>query len=260
MRIRDIRPRVGITARTRVTGPAVLAALVGLGLLAAGANQVEAAENQDTLGAWSPTEAVEGKVRDLLAGVWEVDPNVLHLEWGRPRAGVLPPGFSEVDLLGGGRDGMWVVSLHRPGHPSDSRSVLLRAGVVLTQPVAKRGLPRGRVVSDADIEIRPRVHWGSPEEALVTVEGGWVTHRRFDRGELLASPGIRPPLMVESGSPVQVRWARGGVEISLRGRAVGSAAMGERVRVRTENGRRLDGIATGPGTVTVSSSTMERQQ
>jgi len=50
---------------------------------------------------------------------------------------------------------------------------------------------------------------------------------------------------------VRVTWRRGGVTLAMDGTALGAAAVGQRVRVRTETGRRLEGVAVGPALVQI---------
>ena len=97
--------------------------------------------------------------------------------------------------------------------------------------------------AEADVAHTVTVHWGAPPREGAPVGAGWVTRRVIAAGEALRPPAVAPPVLVNAGEPVQVVARRGNVELTLRARAASSAAAGERVTVRTEAGRRLQGVA-----------------
>jgi flagella basal body P-ring formation protein FlgA len=201
---------------------------------------------------------VEAEVRRELAQRWSVLPSSLVLQWGRPRGGQVPEGFDVVELIGHGKDGRWVVAFREVRGARDAVSVLLRAGVEVSVPVARRSLERGRALGEGDLEMEVRTKWGSLDEMPEPCALGWVTQRRIEAGEVLVQPGVKPPLMVESGRTVQALWTNGRVELKLQARAMGSGSMGQRVYVRTEDGTRLSGVVQGSGLVVISNSWMER--
>lgn len=201
---------------------------------------------------WSPEAGLEEMVRSELEDRWGVDAEELVLEWGQPRGGTLPDGAHSVRLLGAGKDGRWVASFEFGSPELENQSVLLRAGVLLPRMVARRALERGAVVTEEDMATESRVHWGPPVGPESPCEPGWVVQRSLDAGEELTPPAVQPPLLVVSGSPVTVVWSQGKVNLTLMGRAAGSAARGERVFVRTETGIRLEGLVEGPGLVRIS--------
>mgnify|MGYP006284635639 CR=1 FL=1 len=251
-------PRVTGPFRTRVRR-AVLCSLALLALPWVGSRAQETAPEADSLPAWRPeAEVVEG-VRRRLASRWGVAERALHLEWGLPRGGTLPQGFTGGELLGSGRGGHWVVSFHDPNRPGEARSVALRAGVLVRKAVAREGLERGQVLEESQMTERDRIHWGRPGESRQEARVGWVAQRRIRPGEVLARPALRPPDLVVSGRPVEIRWARNGVEVTMEGKAAGSGALGEEVFVRTGTGERLRGVVRGPGTVVIHEGTREER-
>jgi flagella basal body P-ring formation protein FlgA len=211
-------------------------------------------EGGDSLPPWQPSPEASDHVKELVGTKWNVDPTNLHLEWGRPRNGQALSEVEGLEIFGGGRNGQWIVSFFAPGSPGQRTTVPLRAGVTLNQPVARIPLARGDVLESQHIEYQPHVQWGPPEDGPPPVEPGWVAQRRIGAGELLSAPGVRPPLLVVSGRPVRIIWSSGALKISLEGNAVGSAALGEQVFVRTDGGHRMQGVVTGPGTVLLSST------
>lgn len=115
--------------------------------------------------------------------------------------------------------------------------------------VAARALARGAVLSDSDITWRDTTVRGSIE--ATTVAAGWVTRRVIAAGELLRSPAVEPPVLVSANEPVEVEFRDGNVRLSIAGIAARDAALGERVPVRTELGRRMEGTVVARGRVRI---------
>ena len=199
---------------------------------------------------WAPGPAIEAQVAAAIAERWGIDADRVRLEWSPPRGAVRVPENARVELVGGGARGVWLVALvgAEPGDPGIR--LWVRAGIERTEAVAARPLPRDVALSEQDLEYRTTVAWGDPAaDAAAGVEPGWVTRRAIGNGEVLRPPAVAPPPAVRAGETVRVVVRRGAVELTLPARALGSAAKGERVAVRTEAGRRLEGTAAGPGTV-----------
>jgi flagella basal body P-ring formation protein FlgA len=206
----------------------------------------------DTLPSWEPPEAIVAQVRVLVAEEWNVDPENLVLEWTRPRNPVSFDWLHDINVLGGGRNGHWIVSLRLENTDPDRISLPMKAGIRRWVPVAATTLSRGQTLGSEDLEYHELIHWGPSIGYPEMAEPGWVAQRRIDAGDVLTRPGVRPPLMVVSGRPVQLIWSSGPLKISLAGTAVGSGSEGETVFVRTEEGKRMSGVITGPGTVLLS--------
>ena len=183
-----------------------------------------------------------------IAARWGVAPDRVRLEWGAVRGDRAPAPDAAYRLVGSGASGDWVVSFEPPGGPSVA--VRLRAGVEVEEPVAARDLERGEVLGPDAIEVVPTVRGGPPAPRPSPV-AGWVARRRIGRGQPLREPAVGPPRAVEAGEPVQVVWRRTGLAVTLPGRALGSAAAGQSVAVRTETGKRMHGTAVGNGVVQV---------
>jgi len=246
-----------MSSDTRLSGaeaslPRILLGVLALLLSTASHGRGMQTNGTDTVSEWEPPEEISHEIRVRVAAKWGASPTDIHLEWGRVRAVRFPTEVGEIELLGGGRNGQWVVAF-RPSNPKeDGTSIPLRTGVTRIEPFARKGLARGDVLEPENMEYLPQLHWGPPDALPQLAEAGWVAQRRIEAGGHLTVPAVRPPQMVVSGRPVQLIWTSGSVKISLKGQAVGSAAMGERVFVRTEEGHRMSGIVTGPGTVLLS--------
>ncbi|MFQ5538163.1 MAG: flagellar basal body P-ring formation chaperone FlgA [Gemmatimonadota bacterium] len=192
---------------------------------------------------------VDARAREAVATRWAVSSEDLVLEWGGASGSIAEN--SGVEIAGTGRNGYWIVRLQGPtGNPV---SVQLRTGWLASRPVAARSLQRGQVVTEDDVSYRKDVVWNAPSLGVPFVKPlGWVSQRSVRRGEVLQKPTVRPPLLVSSGRPVEIRWRRNGVGITAAGTAVGTGALGESVYVRTASGKRMRGVVVAPGTVDVS--------
>jgi flagellar basal body P-ring formation protein FlgA len=114
-------------------------------------------------------------------------------------------------------------------------------------PIAARDLPRGTVLSEADIAFRDAGGRRTGEAA----EAGWVTRRVVRAGEELRTPAVARPEAVRSGDEVTVRVRQGTVLLTLRGVAAAGAGIGETVWVRIGTGWRIQGVVAGPGEVAI---------
>lgn len=128
--------------------------------------------------------------------------------------------------------------------------------------VAAREIARDAVLTATDIAYRPRsaVRPGAAREVpsdLIPAAGddsliGWSTRRLLHAGELLRAPAVIPPRAVRSGEQVDVIWSQAGLVVTLVGRATRAAAIGERLTVRIDAHRTLEGIVIAPGRVRVN--------
>ena len=78
-----------------------------------------------------------------------------------------------------------------------------------------------------------------------------MTRRVINAGEILRAPAVEPPNLVTANQPVAVEWVDRNIRLTLRGTATRNAAIGTRVTVRMESGRRVDGTVVGVGRVRI---------
>lgn len=121
-------------------------------------------------------------------------------------------------------------------------------GVARTVPVAARALPRGATVTPADFDVVATTVRPSLRNAAAA-ESGWVTRRPVAAGEPLVEPAVGPPALVAAGQLVRFVAEHAGIQLSIRGTAATSGALGDHVWVRVEAGRRLRGVVSAPATV-----------
>ncbi|HEX7243920.1 MAG TPA: flagellar basal body P-ring formation chaperone FlgA [Longimicrobiaceae bacterium] len=201
----------------------------------------------DTAGraaAWSPPAGLARRVAGEVAERWGVEAASVRLEW--PSASAAPVDSAAPFRLGGtGVGGYWSVVL--PGRPL----LRVRAGVERRVPVAARAVARGATLAAEDVAVAPVVEHGPPRAEGPAPGAGWTARRGIAAGEPLREPAVGPPLLVRAGQPAEVVWSGSGVQVRLRGVALGSASEGGRVAVRIDTARRLEGVAVAPGTVRV---------
>jgi flagella basal body P-ring formation protein FlgA len=78
---------------------------------------------------------------------------------------------------------------------------------------------------------------------------GLAAARTLPKGRPIAKGDLRAPFAILEGADVSVRFARGGLSITMRLTAMDGAALGEPVRLRNrETGRIVSATATGENT------------
>ena len=118
--------------------------------------------------------------------------------------------------------------------------LLLVGEVVATEP-----LPRGTVLTPQMVEARG----GADASDLI----GRQLRRPVFAGRAITHADVAAPDLVARQAPVTVTFSKGGLTLSLPGRAMGAGGAGDGVTVLIDGRRRpLRGVVTGPGTVRVS--------
>jgi flagella basal body P-ring formation protein FlgA len=191
-----------------------------------------------------------------VAARWGVDPGDIVVEWSSPDLAAALPEDAGLELVGGGNDGVWFVDVATEEGTTRLRA---RAGLAYTGKVAAHDLERGVEIVAADIALQSTTRWGPPGRETEGVEPGWVTRRRIVAGQPLVAPAVARPLAVRPGDDVQIVYASGPVELVLAGRAAGSGAVGERVAVRAETGKRLEGVIVSNGRIRIENGAGSRR-
>jgi flagella basal body P-ring formation protein FlgA len=130
-------------------------------------------------------------------------------------------------------------------------------------PVAARDIARGAALTATDIGYAPRSavaersgSKAAPDSIEPAAAGdqlvGWTTRRVVTAGEPLRPPTVIAPQLVRSGDLVEVVWGQDGILVTMRGRATRSAAVGERIAVRMDAQRKLEGTVIAAGRVRVN--------
>lgn len=120
--------------------------------------------------------------------------------------------------------------------------------------VAARPLSAGRVLTPDDLSLA--THDLTRLPAGVLTETGQAVGQTLNVGLLPGAPlrqdMLRPPVVVRQGQTVKLVARGGGFTVSAEGRALGNAAAGQSVQVRTSSGQTVTGVARSDGTVEVS--------
>lgn len=135
-------------------------------------------------------------------------------------------------------------------------TLYLRAEVsaTLELPVLSRALPRGALVSEADLTMTTR-RITRRGNALITDPAravGMELRRPLAAGAELRQGHLVMPELVERGQMVTLVAGGGGIEVRMLGKAMGSAAEGERLIVTNmTSGRRVEGLVLSDGSVRI---------
>ena len=118
-----------------------------------------------------------------------------------------------------------------------------------TLAIAARDLARGETLALEDMTTAPAPAGAASPASVV----GWTTRRVISAGEPLLPPAVSPPDLIRAGDPVEALWRGRTIHLRVKGTAAGSAALGERVLVRVDARRRLEGVVIGPALVELES-------
>jgi flagella basal body P-ring formation protein FlgA len=121
-------------------------------------------------------------------------------------------------------------------------------------PVLTQSVPRGELISRGDIAIE-QVEISSDFERIIVDQidiVGKQAKRALRAGEPLRFTQLMHPILVERGQAVILVSGLAGLQVRMQGKALASGAAGDRILVANQrSGRRLEGIVSQNGTVTV---------
>ncbi len=118
--------------------------------------------------------------------------------------------------------------------------------------VLARTIQRGDVVSARDFAAGEIT--AAQARSVLTAEeaDGLEARRTLREGMPVRASDLAEPRLVKRGEPVKISLRDGALTISAIGRALGDAALGERVRVFSEaTNQTLDGVVEGAGVVRI---------
>lgn len=114
--------------------------------------------------------------------------------------------------------------------------------------VAGRSLPAGHALTEEDYRTEEIDLTQQPAGLLQ--EAGFAVNKVLSRplaaGQPLRREYFRARPLVTPGDPVRLVYEGAGFSVSTDAKALGSATDGEPVRVQTESGRVVTGVARGP--------------
>ncbi|MFM9977369.1 MAG: flagellar basal body P-ring formation chaperone FlgA [Sphingomonadaceae bacterium] len=126
------------------------------------------------------------------------------------------------------------------------------AAATLAAPVLDRAIAKGDRLAAGDF-VTQDVATGQARGALRLRDMiGMEAARALAAGTLVRASDVIRPQLVRRGEPVTIALRDGGLSITTQGRALGSGAAGEFVRiVSLSTNRTLEGIVEGTGIVRV---------
>jgi flagellar basal body P-ring formation protein FlgA len=133
-------------------------------------------------------------------------------------------------------------------------SVPVVVRVLASAPVLKGALPAGTVLTPAHLDTAV-VDWATQPEAPVLMPKALVDRvlaHALPAGSAVRPADLRARLWFAAGDTVRVEAKGEGFSVSTTAQALGPGAEGQRVRVRTEAGQVLTGLAVGAHRVEVS--------
>ncbi len=123
--------------------------------------------------------------------------------------------------------------------------------LVVLEPVRRETPLNAQLLEQRRMELSPGAQ--TLHVAEFDAVRGSVAARDLRRGQVLQLADLAAPAVIRPKDPVMVVLARGRVQVTTKGLALGSAAVGERVDVVTAAGKVLQGIARGASLVTIGS-------
>ena len=135
-------------------------------------------------------------------------------------------------------------------------TLYLRADVsaALQVPVLREPLPRGALIAENDLELSTR-RITSPVSDLILDPRraiGRELKRSLGAGTELRYGHVALPRLVSRGQTVTLIAGTDGLEVRMRGKAMGNAAAGDRLQVTNiSSGRRVEGVVLADGSVRI---------
>ncbi|MBL0424862.1 flagellar basal body P-ring formation chaperone FlgA [Ramlibacter alkalitolerans] len=121
--------------------------------------------------------------------------------------------------------------------------------LVAATPLATGSTPSPDDVREQEVELTREPPGLLRDLSLVQ---GRTLVRPLAPGQTLRPEQFRAPVVVQAGDPVRLRIAGAGFAVSAAGQALGAAAEGQPVRVRSELGKILTGVARAGRVVDVA--------
>jgi flagellar basal body P-ring formation protein FlgA len=125
---------------------------------------------------------------------------------------------------------------------------------VVRVPVLTRAVLKGDVIRAEDIQVERRRRADVSGETLSDPARyiGHAARRPLARGASLRDGDVQKPEAVERNGIVTIVYEAGGLNLTLRGRALAAGAIGETIQVQNiQSKRTLDALVTGQGRVSV---------
>jgi flagella basal body P-ring formation protein FlgA len=161
---------------------------------------------------------------------------------------------ASAQVAGSRRSGVYTVTMRRTPFAAPTLVARLAIGHTLSEIVAARAMSRNTTLNDGDLRQQDRVVWGAPSPdttARGLTSTGGQTRRAVREGEVIRSADLVPTPVMRAGDLITAEFIHNGVRLALAGTALQNAALGGRVAVRLDRGRRFAATVIGPNTVRI---------
>ena len=151
--------------------------------------------------------------------------------------------------------GITTVSVSCTGQNNWKIYVQAEVKIVLDIVVADAMLERGQVISEGDLAIESHDIGNLPQGYFDDTGkvAGMVARRAIKPGDLINSHMLKRAYMVKRGESVYLVVKTPGLQVRMKGKALGNATKGNTVRVKNLSSDRIvEGVATAPGVVSIS--------
>lgn len=178
--------------------------------------------------------------------VSSLDQRLTLTQCGKPLEAFDPPSFRRI--------GRTSVGVRCPGEPS--WSLFLSANIIADLPVvvASRDLARGSLLQASDLRIERISSDQLYPGYLSSLDQGVGKRLRRDlsQGKTLHNGMLMIPKSVQYGNLVSLVSSGGGLEVRMRGKALGHGSVGDRIAVlNLSSKRKVEGIIRSSDTIEV---------
>ncbi|MEO1656255.1 MAG: flagellar basal body P-ring formation chaperone FlgA [Pseudomonadota bacterium] len=140
------------------------------------------------------------------------------------------------------------------GHGPNRKGINGRAAVTVPVVVTRAGVRRNHTLTSSDLEVRHVPFSQVPVSAFAAPEDleGYAVLRSMPAGRPIRDEDVGAPRLLNKNDAVEIVYRRGGLELSVRGRALEDGGRGDVIRVAAQGGGDIvSAEITGPGLVVV---------
>jgi len=120
--------------------------------------------------------------------------------------------------------------------------------------VAREGLRRGQVITEADVELIPAARNVSTDDVITNIDDaiGFQVQTTLQKKRPLTRSSIAPATVIERGELVELVVAGGGITVATGAKSLAPGAQGDLIPIETlEPRRKLMARVAGPGQVEI---------
>lgn len=125
--------------------------------------------------------------------------------------------------------------------------------VMASAVIATKSLQQGQVLTRADVSVQQSDVTQMPAGVIADIDQvlGKTLSGSIASGQPIRANLLRAPQMIKSGQTVKLIAQGGSFQVSADGKALGNAALGQVVSVRTGNGKVVSGVVKEDGSVEI---------